>query len=178
MDDVADKCVLFFFRCTCGVSVCACVCLPYLPGGGPWSTMTRAIKVYKREAQLSIKLTGCPRPTLLSCEPHETPENPWPCCDREPGSVWAELGLARVTLKSCGSNLKVGEVSLDQKIADLNPQTGLENFGREWWVSTGVSPLSDRSDLEGLKFSPEPTVLGSSQLCSSVSLWLCTLNCG
>ncbi len=58
------------------VRVCAYVCLLYLPGGGLWSTMTRAIKVYKREAQLSIKLTGCPRPTLHLGEPHETPENP------------------------------------------------------------------------------------------------------
>ena len=58
------------------VCVCAYVCLPYLPGGGPWSTLTRAIKVYKREAQLSIKLTGCPRPALLLAEPHENPREP------------------------------------------------------------------------------------------------------
>lgn len=78
MDDVADKYVLLYVQCTCILCVCVCayVFLPYLPGGGPWSTVTRAIKVYKREAQLSIKLTGCPRPTLLLGEPHETPENP------------------------------------------------------------------------------------------------------
>lgn len=61
------------------------VCLPYLPGGGPWRSLTRAIKVYKREARLSVKLTGCPRPTLHWGEPHRTPENPWPRFDREPG---------------------------------------------------------------------------------------------
>lgn len=42
------------------LSASTCVCLPYLPGGGPWGSLTRAIKVYKCEAQLSIKLTGCP----------------------------------------------------------------------------------------------------------------------
>lgn len=48
------------------VGALACVrplCLLYLPGGGPWGSLTRAIKVYKCEAQLSIKLTGWPAPT-------------------------------------------------------------------------------------------------------------------
>lgn len=54
------------------------MCLPYLPGGGPWGALTRAIKVYTCEAQLSIKLTGCPHPALLLSEPHEAPENPDP----------------------------------------------------------------------------------------------------
>lgn len=53
---------LFFFF-SLFLSASTCVRLPYLPGGGPWGSLTRAIKVYKREAQLSIKLTGCPPPT-------------------------------------------------------------------------------------------------------------------
>lgn len=44
-------------------------------GGGSWGALTRAIKVYKHEAHLSIMLTGCPYPTLLLSEPQETPEN-------------------------------------------------------------------------------------------------------
>lgn len=78
------------------IRVRAFVCLPYLPGGGPWSTLTRAIKVYKREAQLSIKLTGCPHPTLLLNEPHEIPREPltgsWVSMDWE-GLNWGWLGL-------------------------------------------------------------------------------------
>lgn len=55
-----------------------CVCL-YLcawvnvsVGGGPWSALTRAIKVYKHEAHLSVMLTGCPHPTPLVSEPQRS----------------------------------------------------------------------------------------------------------
>lgn len=77
---------LFLTSCTCGfsffflfLSASTCVCLPYLPGGGPWGSLTRAIKVYKCEAQLSIKLTGCP--------PHpRPPERPDPPARASRGS--------------------------------------------------------------------------------------------
>lgn len=63
-EDVLEKVGLVLeYAC---ISVCVCICAFATPAGwGPWTTLTRAIKVYKREAQLSIKLTDCPYPTLL-----------------------------------------------------------------------------------------------------------------
>lgn len=87
------------------ISVCVCICAFATPAGwGPWTTLTRAIKVYKREAQLSVKLTDCPRPTLLWREPHETPENPWPRSDRE----LTHAGFARAGLFWAGTGLGYG----------------------------------------------------------------------
>lgn len=77
--------------CMClSVSVCTaeCVCWWYSPGGGPWSALTRAIKVYKHEAHLSIMLTGCPHPTPLVSEPQETPTNPDPAQRAGLGHSW------------------------------------------------------------------------------------------
>lgn len=81
-----QKCVYVFIY----VSVCTaeCVCWWYSPGGGPWSALTRAIKVYKHEAHLSITLTGCPRPTPLVSEPQETPANPDPAQRAGQGHSW------------------------------------------------------------------------------------------
>lgn len=92
MDDVTNKYRLVHNIPSC-VFAHACVSLPCQPTLGPWGAMTRVIKVYKCEAWLSIKLTSCPRSVLLRAELHQTPENPWPCFDREArkaGSAWAE----------------------------------------------------------------------------------------
>lgn len=68
-------------------------------GGGPWSGLTRAIKVYKHEAHLSIMLTGCPHPTPLASERQETPEQPDPALRAGLGHSWYEEGLAAVAWK-------------------------------------------------------------------------------
>lgn len=64
---ICDLCMYMYF--------CLCVSVILAGGRGSWGALTRAIKVYKHEAHLSIMLTGCPYPTLLLSEPQETPEN-------------------------------------------------------------------------------------------------------
>lgn len=101
-----------------------CVCVFAIPARwGP--PLTRAIKVYKREAQLSVKLTGCPHPTLHWGEPQETLENPWPCFDRELRCYgWVGLGWDWLKLwwDVGGCSLKVGKEQFEGKI-NGSPQT-------------------------------------------------------
>lgn len=63
-------------------------CWVWAPGV-PWRESLK----FTSRAQLSIKLTSCPRPALLWAELQQAPENPWPRFDREPrkaGAAWAE----------------------------------------------------------------------------------------
>lgn len=71
------------------VCVCLCTWVSVSVGGGPWSVLTRAIKVYRHEAHLSIMLTGWPRPTPLLSEPQETSEKPDPALS---GLGWVTPG--------------------------------------------------------------------------------------
>lgn len=135
------------------IRVRAFVCLPYLPGGGPWSTLTRAIKVYMREAQLSIKLTGCPHPNLLLNEPHEIPREPLTLLWQRAGLVWTGKGWTG-TGWGYGEKLAAVAWRLEKKILTERlmvcvPRLAGKTLRWDWWWSAAVNP----SNVEGLTFS-------------------------